>query len=134
MVIIHMSTPMVAHNYLENSGTIEMQDLFWLTINNHILTWDNLLKRGFIGPRICSLCRMEEEYTSHLFITCSFNHEVWGNIISDSRLDGIWCGDSLISCVENWRHRNKANMELPIMVCWEIWNSRNRVCWPDFLT
>ena len=28
----------------------------WLIAKNGILTWDNLLKRGFIGPSRCTLC------------------------------------------------------------------------------
>jgi hypothetical protein len=32
----------------------------WLTAQNRILTWDNLLKRGFIGPSRCTLCHQRE--------------------------------------------------------------------------
>ena len=33
----------------------------WLLIKNKVLTWDQLIKRGFQGPSCCQLCRKEEE-------------------------------------------------------------------------
>jgi len=52
-------------------------DLLWLVLENNILTWDNGLKRGWIGPNRCSLCKSEMEYVHHLFIQCPFAHHVW---------------------------------------------------------
>ena len=45
---------------------------FWLAINNKILTWENLRKRGFQGLGICILYKKDDELTSHLFGTCTY--------------------------------------------------------------
>ena len=42
----------------------------WLVLRNKILTWDNLQKRGKIGPGICSLCYSNEETVHHMFSRC----------------------------------------------------------------
>jgi hypothetical protein len=45
----------------------------WLTAQNRILTWDNLLKRGFIGPSRCTLCQQSEETMEHLLNNCHYS-------------------------------------------------------------
>ena len=42
----------------------------WLVLRNKVLTWDNLQKKGKIGPGICSLCLACEEIVLHLFSRC----------------------------------------------------------------
>ncbi len=40
----------------------------WLTLHNRILTWDTLLKKGFIKPGRCSLYWAVVENCHHLFV------------------------------------------------------------------
>ena len=56
---------------------LKLKCFLWLCLENKILTWDNLLKRGFTGPGLCLLCKENEETISHLFIHCSFYKSVW---------------------------------------------------------
>lgn len=42
----------------------------WLTFHNKNLTWENLKKRGWLGPGICPLCSSAEEDNLHLFLLC----------------------------------------------------------------
>jgi len=51
--------------------------LLWLLINDKILTWDNLCKRGWVGPGFYPLCKVELESIHHLFVTCSFTRQKW---------------------------------------------------------
>jgi hypothetical protein len=44
----------------------------WLVVENKILSWKNLQKRGWVGPGICSLCKQSNESGKHIFIKCSF--------------------------------------------------------------
>ena len=41
--------------------------ILWLAMNNKLLTWEALLKHGFMGPGIFLLCRVEGEICAHLF-------------------------------------------------------------------
>jgi hypothetical protein len=36
------------------------------------LTWDNGTKTGCCGPNRCILCKSNEEWVSHLFISCPY--------------------------------------------------------------
>jgi hypothetical protein len=49
----------------------------WLMLEQKILTWENLLKRGFVGPSKCVLCGLKEENVKHLFVECSFTKDIW---------------------------------------------------------
>jgi hypothetical protein len=49
----------------------------WLTAQNRILIWDNLLKKGFIGPSRCTLCQQSEETMEHLCNNCHYSQQIW---------------------------------------------------------
>jgi hypothetical protein len=42
----------------------------WLVHHKKILTWDNIRKRGILGPSICQLCKAEEETMEHILNSC----------------------------------------------------------------
>ena len=50
-------------------------------IENRIVTWDHLTKRGFVGPSRCALCGEEEETINHLMVICPVTKEVWKLLI-----------------------------------------------------
>lgn len=49
----------------------------WLTMQEKILTINNLWKIGFYMPNKCYLCEKDVEDSYHLFISCIFAREVW---------------------------------------------------------
>lgn len=49
----------------------------WLVFHNKNLTWDNLIKRGWIGPGICPFCFSAEEDNLHIFFHCRFAQQIW---------------------------------------------------------
>ena len=58
----------------------------WLVLNNKILTWDNLQRKGKIGPGICSLCFANIETVNHISINCSIWKSVWGVVCEQLQL------------------------------------------------
>lgn len=48
----------------------------WLMLEQKILTWENLIKRGIIGPSRCALCGNSEETVFHLFVECRFTKNI----------------------------------------------------------
>lgn len=54
----------------------------WLILHNRILTWDSLMKKGFIGHGRCSLCQLEVKYCLHPFYIFPFSEEIWKHVIS----------------------------------------------------
>jgi hypothetical protein len=49
----------------------------WIILHNRILMWENLKKRGFIGPSTCHLCEENDETMNHLMDECPYTTEVW---------------------------------------------------------
>ena len=99
---------------------------FCLEINNRILTWEKLRKRGFQGPSFCILCKKGEELTSHLFGTCPYAGQMWieaSRAISQGRMnnmEGTWEQKT-----KSWWN-NKAVCEFnafPVLFFYTIWKA-----------
>lgn len=58
------------------NAPLKSRVFLWLALSNWILTWDNFVKRGGIGPGMCLLCRSDTESIAHLFISCPFSREI----------------------------------------------------------
>ena len=57
-------------------------DLFyWSLLHDSILSWDNLIKRGWEGPSRCPLCACHEETSVHIFLLCAFSLDLWNMIL-----------------------------------------------------
>ena len=76
----------------------------WLVIQNKILTRENLKKNGWYGPRFCSLCRLEDEDTYHLFQGCSFAKAVWFYVLQNLKLNEYVEEQILEGVLQNWIH------------------------------
>ena len=47
-----------------------------MEFNKKIYTWDNLCKRGWLGPNRCTLYKSDVESIDHMFVDFSFTQEV----------------------------------------------------------
>jgi len=80
----------------------------WLVHQRKILTWENLLEKGFIGPSKCYLCGSQEEMMDHLLKLCPFTSNVWdwvASIIRHSDRDSL----SISNTLKNWRNNFSGN-------------------------
>jgi len=80
----------------------------WLMHQRKILTWDNLLKKGFIGPSRCYLCGAHEEMIEHLLNLCPFTSKVWdwvAAIFRQTDRDSL----SISNTLKNWRKKFSGN-------------------------
>jgi zinc-binding in reverse transcriptase len=50
----------------------------WLLLQDRLLTYDNLIKRGWCIPNMCYMCRSSIENAAHLFLECTYIAEVRG--------------------------------------------------------
>ncbi len=106
----------------------------WLVARNSLLTEDNLIKRGWVGPSICCLCCREAETLEHLLFQCPFSKSVWSQTLRGNlsligtliTLDG--------SLPLRWTRArfglsasSKRLLDLTVAAtCWELWLERNR--------
>jgi hypothetical protein len=76
-------------------------------LEQKLLTWDNLVKRGFLGPSMCALCGVEGENAKHLFVDCVFTKDIWLNILKQIKCTYIWEGRQVNDCYLNWIKKRK---------------------------
>jgi len=123
--------PLAAELWQKNNGGVKRKlwswecplklKLFsWLLIEDTLLTWNNLLKRGWQGPEMCLLCRGNEETVLHLFVHCPFTVSIWSKITDHFKLLFGWLGSTVLDCFEFWLRRNYAYSSLPTFLCWYI--------------
>ena len=61
-----------------NSPIIPKVNIFtWTIMHQKVLTGENLLKQGFLGPYRCRFCLQSTETSAHIFVGCVFAQEVW---------------------------------------------------------
>ena len=77
--------------------------LKWLVQQGKILTWDNLRKRGFVGPSRYHLCGLQEETTNHLLNRCSFTTTLWNWVGDVFEKTDIHVND-IIATMKNWKN------------------------------
>ena len=104
----------------------------WLVLHNRILTWENLRKRGFIGPSRCHLYQVKEETTNHLLNECNYTTEMWDWATDIFRQSNKTRGN-ISATISNWNESYIENEMVNLcwnlmlrMIIWEIWKERNR--------
>jgi len=51
---------------------LKLKLFLWMAVENKILSWEFLQKKGWQGPDFCPLCKNDVEDIDHLFLQCSF--------------------------------------------------------------
>jgi len=93
----------------------------WLSIENKILTWETLQRKGWQGPNLCHLCSKDAESVYHLFVSCSLCQDVWIRIKKELNILTVWEGSTLSGCFENWDNKEDFYITLPSILCWFVW-------------
>lgn len=97
--------------------SVKLCCFFWLVLNNIILTWDNLGRRGWQGPGYCNMCQSEEETIHHLFFHCSFALNVWQHVCATLQLDWQERSDIVEGHVQHWIQNHTQHSGLIIFIC-----------------
>lgn len=110
----------------------KVSTFLWLLSYNRILTWDNLRKRGFLGPSICLICNQEEETALHLMQTCQLSRKIWEKVAFRCQKEGQVLGD-IEDTIRQWPQTpyqckilNILWQTIPGFLMWNIWKERNR--------
>lgn len=113
------------------SAPLKIRLFCWLVIHDKVLTWENILKRGFSGPSRCSLCSLAGDSTTHLFGDCSFTRTVLCEIFKRFDVDFFWTRDSYLDNLIEWTSVRQKHSELVPLAFWHIWNTWNRALFND---
>lgn len=74
----------------------------WLALNNKLLTWENGLKRGWIGPSFCVLCKSNEDSCSHPFTCCPCTEKVLSSVFKKFQAHVKWMHKELEDSFRTW--------------------------------
>lgn len=67
-------------HYWKLKVPLKIKVFMWLISKNSILTRDNLLHRGWKGPKECVFCGSDESI-DHFFLTCPVAKFVWSGLL-----------------------------------------------------
>jgi len=103
----------------------------WLVQHRKILTWDNIRKRGVLGPSRCQLYEAQEETMEHLLNNCIFTSRLWDSFATIFEQTDREKG-SIINALNKWR-KNFLDYEVlssawaltPSFTIWNVWKERN---------
>eukprot|EP00253_Pinus_taeda_P010319 PITA_10319 len=115
----------------------KIRTFLWLLMRNKTLTWDNIHKKGFVGPSRCPMCLRKPESLNHLFNTCDWADQLWRwmeDLLSNSdrQLDSIH--DTILNWRTNFSGTQRVNniwKSAPGFLLWSIWKERNRRIFQD---
>jgi hypothetical protein len=125
-----------------NSDGLPKINIFgWQLAHNKLLTGENLLKRGFVGPYRCALCNQDFESTEHLFLNCNFSKQVMHIVYSELTNQISWSA-SCRSLIGKWSKSYKGSLNKKLIfrrtwkasikyVCWKIWLARNKIIFKE---
>jgi hypothetical protein len=116
-------------------GLPKVNFFFWVLMHKKVLTGENLIKRGIIGPHRCSLCCNALETMDHLFVDCPFAQEVWNLFLHDLNVTAP-TQITVVTLFSSWKARyphvvqsksiwNRIWQAIPKYLCWKIWLARN---------
>ena len=61
----------------------KVSSFLWLLYHRSILTWENLHKRGLMGPSIYVMCGSQVETIDHLLDSCPFAKGFWDKVFTN---------------------------------------------------
>jgi zinc-binding in reverse transcriptase len=98
----------------------------WLVTQNKILTKHNLMKRGWVGSTLCTMCD-ETETVSHLFLMCNFAEQIWFWMGKCQHYYIYWNNFSNVMAFAATLSGNMQKYFLVVLssVCWSLWKHHN---------
>jgi len=109
----------------------------WLVHHKKILTWDNIRKRGILGPSKCQLYEEQEETMEHILNYCSYTTWLWNsfsNIFQQSNRDRESITNTLNNCRRSFLENeaiNRAWAFTPGFIIWNFWKEINKRIFKD---
>ena len=103
----------------------------WICLSNKVHTWDDLIKKGWIGPNRCCLCKSAAESVDHLFHECNFIRRVTTLIRSSLAIPYFWKETNFLLNVSSWISKGNNLKYLPLLLSWKIWLTRKKCVFED---
>lgn len=116
----------------KHQGWMKIKVFMWLVHHKKPLTWDNIRKRGVMGPTRCQLYEEQEETMEHILNSCAYTTWLWDSfstIFQQTDRDR----SSITNTLNKWRRNyseneflNLASAFMPSFIIWNVWKERNK--------
>ena len=110
----------------------KISTFLWLLTHHKILTWDNLLKRGFLGLSFCIMCREHSETIDHLLDYYVLADTIW-NLVEVKCNKTKRVKSDVINTLQSWgedpyqcKLLNRLRLLITGFVVWNIWKEINQ--------
>ena len=110
---------------------LKIKCFVWLALKNQILTWDNLVGRGWHGPGRCGLCLLGEDSVQHLFVDCSVTKYIFAALGNLYHYKLLVSDAPIVEFLESEERLNSHHYYTPFFVFWCIWNARNKAIFEE---
>ena len=105
-------------------------------MHRKLVTGENLLKRGFLGPYRCCFCLQAVETLAHIFVGFIFALEVWAHFLLGLPYSFVPLNSEPDILFKNWYSRYPCSLPashewrkiwqaIPKFLWWKIWLARN---------
>jgi len=104
-----------------------------MALKNKLLTWDDVIKRGWIGHNWCVLYKYDVESNSHVFVSCNYVEKVYLNIKDNLGINSKWKSESVEEYLRNWLMDRSSSLYigLPSLMVSNLWRARNSTIFQD---
>lgn len=109
----------------------------WLVCRERILTWDQMQKRGMVGPSWCYLCNNDIENQEHLLNSCLYTQSLWEEVrvlFGQVNRDPQSLRNTILQWGTGHFHSKLVRRIWSLtlgFVIWEVWKERNRCTFKD---
>lgn len=105
---------------------LKLKCFLWFVLMDRVKTWENLVKRGWMGPSRCTLCSNCTETTSHIFLECPFTLIIWEKFFKAFSIGTVWGHGNFETSLKLWIKNCTEHPTLPVFISWSIWKVRNK--------
>jgi hypothetical protein len=107
----------------KGNSPLKVKNLSWMEIEKKVLTWDNGLKRGWVGRGWCVLCWGSEETIQILFVNYSYSQKLWSAVCDELNLGDVVFDGDLKLWIIGWLARNHDSRyrSLALFLVYFIW-------------
>lgn len=96
-----------------------------LVFHDRNLTWNNLQKKNWHGPAICSICLAKSEDNLHIFLNCHNTQILWNRLASHFGFS-VTPHFSIMDTLQWWSSQKIEWRPIPLIVFWFVWKWRNK--------
>lgn len=111
----------------------KIKHFYWKAIKNTLPTRLNLLNRGIDTTSSCPICSNHFESTYHILFECQRAKEIWKLTFDRVFLETNFNDNFLDRWMKICSSLLSRELGLVVVVCWSIWNDRNKAIHDDVI-